>query len=79
MLLIFFIAGYCSAQTDPTQKQVKFFFPGEKLAAGYQYHFPGTFAEVTIKTADSSMLNAVLFKADSSKVLSYTLKVIQAA
>jgi len=69
-LLIFsLVFSYCSAQIipDPTQKQVKFFFPGAKLAADYVYNFPVQFKEVSIKTNDSTLLSALLFKADSSK------------
>jgi pimeloyl-ACP methyl ester carboxylesterase len=55
------------AQNDPTQKQVKFFFPGEKLPVNYRYNFSARFTEVNIKTKDSINLSAVLFKADSSK------------
>lgn len=63
------INNYCSAQVqgDPSQKQVKFFFPGDKLPANYVFKFPFKFTEVTITTNDTIKLNAVLFKSDSSK------------
>lgn len=67
---------YCAAQvqTTPTQKQVKFFFPGEKLPENYKFDFPGQFVEINVKTKDSTLLNAVLFKADSSKGVILYLK-----
>ena len=52
---------------DPTQKEVKFFFPGAKLPTNYAYKFSAQFKEVSIKTNDSSLLSGVLFPADSSK------------
>jgi pimeloyl-ACP methyl ester carboxylesterase len=68
LLLYFGTVNTCAqASADPTAKQVKFFFPGDKLPANYVFHFPAPFTDVSIKTADSSMLSVVLFKADSSK------------
>lgn len=63
------IHNLCLAQTetDPTQKQVKFFFPGAKLPKDFTYNFPVKYKEVNIRAKDSIMLNAILFKADSSK------------
>jgi pimeloyl-ACP methyl ester carboxylesterase len=69
-LPLFILAfNFCSAQvqTDPTQKQVKFFFPGAKLAQDYIYNFPVKFNEIGIRCKDSTLLNALLFKSDSSK------------
>lgn len=42
------------------------FFP-EKLAPDYKYSFDQNFEELSIKTKDSTVLNALLFKSDSSK------------
>lgn len=42
------------------------FFP-EKLAPDYKYSFDQNFEELSIKTKDSTILNALLFKSDSSK------------
>jgi esterase/lipase len=42
------------------------FFP-EKLEQDYIYHFSGNFEEKWIETADGNKINALLFKADSSK------------
>jgi pimeloyl-ACP methyl ester carboxylesterase len=70
-MLTFLIAGVtpCIAQADrePTQKQVKFFFPGDPLPKNFHFDFGDPFGEVSIMTKDSIPLNAVLFKADSSK------------
>lgn len=64
-----FITSYCNAQTtaDPTQRQVKFFFPGAKLPENYQFTFPGKFQEISFRAKDSTLLAAGLFKADSAK------------
>lgn len=69
ILALFSIVSCCNAQTttDPTQRQVKFFFPGAKLSEKYQYTFPGKFQEVSFRAKDSTVLDAGLFKADSSK------------
>ncbi|MBN8701270.1 MAG: alpha/beta fold hydrolase [Chitinophagales bacterium] len=42
------------------------FFP-EKLESDYKFTFDQKFEEVSIKTTDSKFLNAILFKADTSK------------
>lgn len=57
------------AQTsaNPTQKQVKFFFPGAKIDKDFKFNFSTTFSEVTIIATDSVKLNAVLFKAEATK------------
>lgn len=44
------------------------FFP-EKLAKNHSFNFGSAFEELSIKTTDGYHLNAVLFKADSSKGL----------
>jgi len=72
LLLSFFIGFFhlkAEAQTinDPSQKQVKFFFPGEKLNPDYSFHFNGPFREVQLVGRDSISLSGVLFKADSPK------------
>jgi len=70
ILLLFNLSiNNCSAQiqSDPSQKQVKFFFPGARLPENYVYNFLVEFNEVSIKTKDSVLLSAILFKADSSK------------
>jgi uncharacterized protein len=47
--------------------QEKIIFYPEKLSASYQYNFNGNFEEKWIETTNSSRLNALLFKSDSSK------------
>jgi alpha-beta hydrolase superfamily lysophospholipase len=42
------------------------FFP-EKLPASYKFEFAQNFEELHFKTADNTVLNGVLFKADSSR------------
>jgi uncharacterized protein len=42
------------------------FFP-EKLELSYKFNFEQKFEEVNVNTADNKLLNAILFKADSSK------------
>ena len=42
------------------------FFP-QKLESSYKFTFEQKFEEVSIKTEDNKLLNAILFKADSSK------------
>ena len=42
------------------------FFP-QKLEKGYKFSFAQKFEEINIKTEDNKLLNAILFKADSSK------------
>jgi pimeloyl-ACP methyl ester carboxylesterase len=66
LLLIF---SYCTAQTtaDPSQRQIKFFFPGAKLSQNYPYSFAEKFEEIRFSAKDSTVLDAGLFKADSSK------------
>src|SRR5687767_12462702 len=48
------------------------FFP-EKLPKDFRFRFNGNFKEVSIETADKTILNAGLFKADSSKGVVYYL------
>ncbi len=55
------------AQSDLSQKDIKQIFPGGKLASDYKFHFPQRFEEVNMPAADGIKLNALLFKADSSK------------
>jgi pimeloyl-ACP methyl ester carboxylesterase len=74
LLLSLLLTYFAKAQTDPSKKDVKFFFPGDKLAENYKFNFAGKFTEVNIKTGDSSLLNAVLFKADTSKGVILYLK-----
>ncbi len=69
-----FTCRIANAQADPSPTAVKFFFPGDKLKANYQFKFAVTFNEVSIKTTDNSSLSAVLFKADSSKGVILYLK-----
>src|SRR6478609_5860512 len=47
--------------------QESFLFFPNKLSADYKFQYPETFEEVTIQTKDKTKLNALLFKADSSK------------
>jgi uncharacterized protein len=42
------------------------FFP-QKLEKGYKFNFNQKFEEINIKTNDNTLLNSILFKADSSK------------
>ena len=63
-IAVLFTHGIANAQADPSPAAVKFFFPGDKLKANYQFKFAGTFNEVNIKTGDNSFISAVLFKAD---------------
>jgi len=67
--LVLLSFNYCSAQSggDPSKKQVKFIFPGAKLSKNYKFHFIGPFSEVSVVAKDSTVLSALLFKADSSK------------
>lgn len=44
------------------------FFP-EQLAAEYSFDFDRNFEEINLKTEDGTLLNGILFKADSSKGL----------
>ena len=70
MLLSFaLISHHSNGQTPdaPSQKQIKFFFPGAKLPKNYAYNYPVKFKEVTIITKDSVRLSAILFQSDSSK------------
>lgn len=69
LLLLGFAFNFCYAQvqSNPSQKQVKFFFPGAKLNKDYTFNFPNKFKEVTVIAKDSTRLSAVLFMADSSK------------
>lgn len=48
------------------------FFP-EKLEKNFTFAYPDKFEELNIKTADGSMLNGLLFKADSSQGLIFYL------
>jgi len=68
-ILLLLTCNICIAQspTNPTPKQVKFFFPGDKLAKSYRYSFPVPFEEVIITTPDSAHLSGILFTADSAK------------
>ncbi len=47
--------------------QEKLIFVPQKLEKNYQYNFKDNFKEFTIKTSDNKLLNALLFKADSTK------------
>ena len=67
LLLLTCSSCFAQAAGDPTPKQVRFFFPGDKLAKNYQYNFPVQFKEITITTSDSAHLSGILFSADSSK------------
>jgi uncharacterized protein len=53
--------------------QDKFFFHPEKLNKDYKFSFPVKFEELNIMAADSTVLNGVIFKADSSKGLIFYL------
>jgi alpha/beta superfamily hydrolase len=53
--------------------QEKFFFHPEKLQKDYNYNFPGKWEEMNIPAADDTVLNGIIFKADSSKGLIFFL------
>ena len=53
--------------------QGKFIFYPHKLAADYQFLFDGDFAEINIQTADSVLINGLLFKSNESKGLVFFL------
>jgi len=53
--------------------QEKFIFFPEKLEREYQFGFSQAFEELYIKTEDNVLLNAILFKADTSKGLIFYL------
>jgi len=61
------LRGNSDTQNNPSPKAIKMIFPGAKLSANYQFAFPDRFEEINIQAKDSIKLNAVLFKADSSK------------
>ena len=54
-------------------KQDDILFVPDKLAAGYQFKFPGRFSERKIKAPDGITLDGLLFQADSSKGLIFYL------
>jgi pimeloyl-ACP methyl ester carboxylesterase len=53
--------------------QEKLIFTPEKLDKDYQFSFNQSFEEVSINTIDGTLLNGLLFKADSSKGLLFYL------
>jgi pimeloyl-ACP methyl ester carboxylesterase len=53
--------------------QERAFFHPEKLNKNYKFNFPEKFEEINIKAADDSVLNGIIFKADSSKGLVFYL------
>ena len=53
--------------------QEKFFFHPEKLQKDYKYNFPGKYEELNILAADDSVLNGIIFKADTAKGLIFFL------
>jgi uncharacterized protein len=53
--------------------QDKFFFHPERLKKDYKFNFPVKFEELNISAADDTVLNGVLFKADSAKGLVFYL------
>jgi alpha/beta superfamily hydrolase len=53
--------------------QEKFFFHPEKLPKDYKFNFPNKYEELSIKAADDSVLNGVIFKADTSRGLIFFL------
>lgn len=69
---LFQIIGYCLViyslicwHIYTTQEQL-LFFP-QKLSKDYQFDFETNFEEINVKSFDSTILNGLLFKADSSK------------
>jgi len=56
-----------STSSNPSQKQVKYFFPGDKMKSKEKFGFTENFTEVTITAHDSVKLSGVLFKADATK------------
>ena len=53
--------------------QEKLIFYPTKLESDYKFTFDQNFEEINIKTTDNKLLNAILFKADSSKGVIYYL------
>jgi uncharacterized protein len=53
--------------------QEKFFFHPEKLQKDFKFNFKTNFEELNILVADSTLLNGILFKADTSKGLIFYL------
>lgn len=53
--------------------QEKLIFYPDKLDKNYHYNFNSNFRELSIKTADNKLLNALLFEADSTKGLIFYL------
>jgi hypothetical protein len=49
--------------------QESILFVPSTLAVDFKYKFPGTYRELSVKAGDGTKLNALLFKADSSKGL----------
>jgi len=47
--------------------QEKLIFYPTKLESGYKFVFDQEFEEINVKTTDNKLLNAILFKADTSK------------
>lgn len=69
-LLVISLVQQTYAQTtvpDPSQKRVKFFFPGDKMKPDKKFSFIANFTEVIITTKDHVKLSSALFKADSAK------------
>ena len=55
-------------KSDQLRKQIEEqLFPGAKLSDNFVYTFSNRFEERTIQTKDGTKLNALVFKADSSK------------
>lgn len=53
--------------------QEKFFFHPQKLQKDFKFKFPMEFKELNILTPDSTILNGIIFKADTSKGLIFYL------
>lgn len=53
--------------------QEKLIFYPDKLDKNYHYHFSQNFRELSIKTADDKLLNALLFETDNTKGLIFYL------
>jgi uncharacterized protein len=53
--------------------QEKFLFHPEKLQKNFKFNFPMEFKELNILTSDSTVLNGIIFKADTSRGLIFYL------
>lgn len=67
------LAGYVLICMGLYFKQESLLFYPQPLPAGYQFRFPGRYAERWITAADGTALNGILFRTDSAKGLVFFL------